>query len=208
MSGLFRGFTRESAAAVNLARAGEVARAGSPSGSSTRRLLHYSTIEYLYEAAYLRLFVRWESFLEASFYRYMCGYECSQGQQTLVQPASYRPSIAAAESDVLGTRSYILWHNPTYVVKRSQKYFVNGRHELVINSVLSLLEHYANIRHRIAHGQSDARTKFDAATMHLAARHYHGSRPGRFLRDQHPSGVRQLERIATDLVALAKQIVP
>lgn len=213
MGNLVGRFKEVSHAAIELARAGELARATSPPGSSIRKNLHYKRLEYLYESAYLRVFVAWEDFLAQTFYRYMCGHFCSIGQMLLATPtASYCGSIASAETTILGGHHYMLWHNPSTVIKRSKSYFRNGLHEIVINSDLSLLDACAHIRHRIAHGQDDARTKFDVATRQLAGRCYRGSRPGSFLRDTKSPALGHaknwLERLSTDLCALAAQIAP
>jgi hypothetical protein len=81
----------------------------------------------------------------------------------------------------------------------------------VCQSNLARLEAFAAIRHRIAHGQDDAKTKFDAATMLLAGKRYYGSRPGSFLREFDASltpSRRWIEIISNELVGLISQIVP
>jgi hypothetical protein len=103
---------------------------------------------------------------------------------------------------------YRLWHNPTQIIARCHGFIVNGYHETVVSSNLARLNHFAAIRHRIAHAQSHARAQFDHATMNLAAKRYKGGRPGKFLRDWESPSRRWLEGIADELKHLANQITP
>lgn len=202
-------FCQRTSSALALAEIGEVARYEAPRGSRTRLGLHPTRLESLYEMAFLRVFVGWEAHLEQAFLRFLCGYASHRGLAQLVPGRVYEPSLAAAERTVLGAKSYVLWHSPARVAARSQRYFKSSPVEAVVLSNAARLEALAAIRHRIAHAQTDARTKFDAATMSLAGRRYAGSRPGSFLRDWDRSTVphlRWLERLANELAALAVQV--
>jgi hypothetical protein len=196
--------------ATALANAGELARAELKSGSAAYRELHIARLELLYELALLRMFVQWEVFLEASFLRYLCGYVSRRGSANLRTGVNYALTLSSAELTMLGGQSYVLWHDPNRIVMRAQRFFVNAPHEIVIASQTARLLSFAAIRHRIAHGQNDAKQKFDAATLQLAGRRYRGSRPGRFLRDWDNAATpprRWLETIAADFIGLAGQIV-
>lgn len=201
-------------AATEIVTAGEIAHAsGSP---AIRREWTIARLEALHELAYVRVFAAWESFLEAVFFRYLCGYASSVGQETLVS-GRYFPSIAAAEQDVLGPRrTYLLWHSPQQVIDRCQKYIRSGspaypaRQETVIASSVARLDALAATRHRIVHEQTDARNKFDNATLLFVGRTYPASRPGRFLREWNHSTMprqRWLETTISELTALASQMV-
>src|SRR5215217_1138043 len=63
------------ATAVGIAQAGELVRAGARPGTTAYTELRPARLEALYEMAYLRIFVEWESFLEETFLRLMCSYE-------------------------------------------------------------------------------------------------------------------------------------
>lgn len=191
--------------AVDLALAGEQARVHLPpmSGGSGFRV---ARLEYLYELSYLRMFVAWESFLEQTFYRYMCGSVSARfGQQTMVAGRYFR-STAAAEAAVLAGQAYKLWHNPGHVAGRVAGFVVNGQHERLMSSASVRIGHMASLRHRIAHDQKDGAVKCDAATMFFAGRRYPAARPGRFLRDWDAPGRRQLERMKDELIGLSRQI--
>src|SRR4029077_1888067 len=109
--------------AIAIVRAVEVSR---PSGGvSIRKEWSAVRLEALYELAYLRVFAAWEMCLEAVFYRSLCGFASAAGKETLVS-GRYYSTLAAAESAVLGNRSYVLWHNPQHVIDRCQKFIRSG----------------------------------------------------------------------------------
>jgi len=197
-------------AAVAIARAGENARLALPVGSTAWRELHIPRIELLYELAYLRVFVEWELFLEQVLVRLLCGYRTAAGAPLLKPGSAFVKTLAAAEASLLGNRQYLLWHDPAKALARAGTRLSNSSFQTVVGSNTARLEHFAAIRHRIAHGQEDARAKLDAATMQLTARRYPGSRAGKFLRDWDSTvtpRVRWLESIANELSGLAAQIV-
>jgi hypothetical protein len=188
---------------LELAEAGELAAL-----SSARAEWHIARVEYLYELAFLRLFVEWEIFLEQTFLRYLCGYRSIHG---LYAPTSgsYCTSITAAQGLIFGRNGFALWHSPITVINRSRRNLTLCAHEVVIASNTARLENFAAVRHRVAHGQDEAKQKFNSATMALCGRRYRGGRPGRFLRDWDRSVTpnrRWLDTIGQELVGLARQI--
>lgn len=194
--------------AIALGRAGDLVAATNRTGSQLRKEWPVGRLEFLYELAYLRIFVEWERFLEDTFLRYLCGYVSVRGQCRPAAGQAFR-NLGLAEAAMLGGRPFALWHDPVRVVTRSQRFFNNGFHEIVISSHSSRLEHLSAIRHRIVHDQFDARQKFDAAAMNLVGRRYLASRPGRLLRDWDPTAIpprRWLETFGAELIALANQI--
>lgn len=174
-----------------------------------------SLLEALYELAYLRSFAAWEMCLEAVFYRSLCGYASAAGQETLVR-GPYYSTLSSAEAAILRPgHTYALWHNPHHVIARCHGFIRSGAgcpslQESTLSSNVSRLEHLAHVRHRIVHEQSDARRKFDLATINLAARTYPTSRPGKFLRDWDTSTSPQrrwLEVMVAELTNLVGQMV-
>lgn len=195
---------RQAQLAIGIVRAGEIARR--TGGPVLRREWTLSKLEALYELAFLRLFVAWEVCLEDVFYRTLCGYASSTGQETLVV-GTYYPSLAVAQAAVLPeTRRYLLWSDPATVIRRCRQHIASGRQETTIASHQARLAHFASVRHRIVHGQEHARHNFNLATLAIAGRTYLASSPGRFLRDRH-AGVSYLETILSELHGLAGQIV-
>jgi hypothetical protein len=209
MQNLVRTFEYEAKQGVLLSEAGEQARILL---GAHHAILHFSKLSYLYEMAFLRIFITWEMFLENAFVRYLCGFQSSTGRVVITAAAGgYSRTIREATLKLLAGQDYVLWYNPQKVIQRSQRFFNGGPHEIVIASAISTLTHMANIRHRIAHSQEDARTKFDQATLHFNGQRYRGSRPGYFLRDWDSSRIppcRWLESLSEQLVSLAAQVVP
>src|SRR5215471_14980711 len=102
-------------AAIEIVKAGEIAHvSGTP---AIRKSWSIARLEALHELAYLRVFAGWESFLESVFYRTLCGYASSAGQETLVKGSHFR-KLRVAEAALLGTKKYLLWHSPHKVIKR------------------------------------------------------------------------------------------
>jgi hypothetical protein len=204
-------FGQEVKSAIDLTKAGERIRIVSGYGSELYKEWSPLRLEALYELAYLRSFVAWEWFLEATFLRYLCGFASpTHGQATMVSGRPFHRNIQAAETAVLAGQQFMLWHGPQKVVNRCAAHVLNGRHEQVINSRITRIQHFADIRHRVAHDRQDVRNKFDAATMALATRRYPGSRVGSFLRDWVPGSsprLRWLDHITAELASLAAQIV-
>jgi hypothetical protein len=202
-------FRERVSTAIRLAEIGEIAKAEAQVGSETRRHFHYTRLELLYEMAYLRIFVSWEAFLEQAFLRYLCGYKSKIGMATPATGQSFATTLASAEAAVLGGKAYRLWHNPNEVVKRASKFFGSSPIQSVVLSNTARLEQFAAVRHRITHSQTDARNKFDAATMTIAGKRYAGARAGSFLRDVDPntaSNLRWVELLGLELQGLAAQI--
>lgn len=198
--------------ARGIANAGELSlRSRSPAA----REWTPTRLEALYELAYVRLFSSWEAILEATLCRSLCGYASRAGQEVLLA-GRYFPSLLAAETAILGGGAYVLWHNPTRVINKCRSFIDTrsprslGLQENVIVANQARLTHLASIRHRAVHDQSDARNKFDAATLAIAGRTYPGSRPGKFLRDMDRTTVppRQwIETLTEDVIHYVAQMV-
>jgi hypothetical protein len=212
MPALATQFVAAAGTAAELAAAGERIRLEANAGSPTRKELRPARIQLLYEMAYLRLFAEWESMLEETFIRLMCGYESNGYLPTIVgerEPFRY-PSEARAA--LYGTRDYLLWHNPATVLQRCQQWFLGGVHSEVIGSQAARLGWFAAVRHRIAHGSTHVKEQMDLATVQLAGRRYPGAASGCFLRDwMQPNPFVQepwLSVITGELQALARQLAP
>jgi hypothetical protein len=202
-------FAQQVDKALLIAEIGERIRISSPRGSIAWRELHPARLEVLYEMAYLRIFMLWESYLEESFLRYLCGYSTTVGLASLINPP--QKTLAAARTAMLGGRPFVSWSQPTSVEALCRRFINNGLHELVVKSNRARLEWFTCVRNRVAHGSTHSKSQFDIATMGLLGRRYPGASPGRFLRDW-VFGVSPVERwiqsIATEFKNLAAQIVP
>src|SRR4051794_31969902 len=90
----FQGAVRS---ALGIAEAGEIIRALSSRHSRPYRELALSRLEALHEMAYLRIFLEWENFLEASFLRMMCGYDSPLYSPEFTAGKSSQKSLADAQ---------------------------------------------------------------------------------------------------------------
>lgn len=201
-------FTTNSRASLDLATAVEFAKAHAPRGSPSAMQLTDTRIQVVYEAAYLRVFVQWETLLEEATLRYMCGYVSPL--YVPIFPAGQVRSTSLADAAIALFRGapFVLWHDPQRNVARVAQKLDASPVETVSNTAQAWLESAANVRHRIAHGSADAKRKFDQATMNLAGRRFPGASPGRFLRSRAGNGRRWLEEITLGLQGLAAQIAP
>ena len=202
-------FAKDVDLALTLAQVGEIILAAAGKRSVAWRELRPARLEALYEAAYLRIFISWELFLEESFVRCLCGYASAAGPASLRQQACR--TINDGRSAVLSGHPFVSWADPLKVEQRSQAFIQNGLHELVVRASIARLQAFAAIRHRIAHGSAHARRQFDIATMRLAGRRYRGASPGRFLRDWNHQAVppdRWIQTVGGELKNLALQILP
>ena len=171
----------------------------------------YNKRLHVYEAAYLLTFSSWENMLEQGFFRFLCGYSNAAGVPTKTVTWTRPKTVAAANTLLLGHRSYLMWHNPTDVINRSRRYFTGGPHETVLNSALADISDFAAIRHFVAHRNEDTGIKFQAAATRLSGAPVPGGRAGRLLRSQTVDTVTGLqvtwlERISADLGRYASQI--
>ena len=173
--------------ATEIVQAGEIAQAKGVDEWTAKR------IEFLYELAYLRVFVAWESLLEDIFLRTLCGYASrAAGREPLIC-GRHHQTLMAAETALLAGQRYVLWENSWKIINRCTGHIgtaaspgnqrVPGLQERIIASNSTRLDAFASIRHRIVHDQEDGRQKVDIATRLFAGRTYPASRPGKFLRD-------------------------
>ena len=194
---------------LDTAHAGDIILARTFKDRSLAREWNLNKTELLYELAFLKLFIEWEKFLEETFLRYLCGYVSTKGQQAIMAGSYYR-TLSEAETAMLAGQKYVMWYDPNKVIARAMGFLRGSTHERVLASNSSRLSGLAAIRHRIAHGQADARSRFDQASRMFAGKRYKGSRPGRFLRDRAgigPRPQRWLDLFANELLGLASQIV-
>jgi len=202
-------FTQRVREALSLVEGAELARNQAEPGTPVRRAFHAYRLEFLYEIAFLRVFTAWETFLEETFYRYLCGCFCRGVQAPLAAAQYYSTNLADAESRVLGGGQFVLWHNPAKVIQRSARFFKLGPHEAVVGSYQTQLDYLASIRHRIAHEHMNAKVNFNNASVQLSGRRYRGARAGSFLRDFNTTKTpveRWLVTLSTDLASVAGQL--
>jgi hypothetical protein len=205
--------------ALGLVRDAEEMYLGTPAGASIAYTpLHYSRIEYLYELAFIRIFIEWEVFLEETVLRCLVGVPTKRGKPTL-KATKWLPSgkkfyktLEDAKGAIFTDKykaGYILWGNVDTALTVLGIHFNSIRHAQVLTASKRRLRHFCTVRNRIAHGTSNQKLKFNDATRALARKEYKGAKPGRFLRDWHKrtSGeIRWVHSIAKFLKSLARSI--
>lgn len=164
-------------------------------------------VEMTYELLFLKMFLLWEKFQQDVFIRLLMGFESNGGVETRKHGIAAPRSLADAEALVLSGRKYKLWHDPVQVISRCDSYFepADSHFRAVIGANQAALQNAAAVRHQIAHAQSHARSEFDAATMTMAGRRFHGH-AGRFLRTDKSPGQKWIAALSTEFSDIAHQI--
>jgi len=165
------------ASLVNAAR-GLVTTSGRP--------VHVRDLEEIAGLAVLKLTLAWESFLEDSFLRYLCGApSCVGGAPTLL--GARQPTLKAAYALLLGTQKYLGW-SPTASVTRASLHFAAGEpYRSAIGGAAADLRQINAIRNRIAHRSPFSVSEFQAVVVAELGSVPRGMTPGRFLLGTLPS---------------------
>ncbi len=125
--------------------------------------------QFISEAAFLRIFIAWEKFLETSFIDYLLGEPSTAG--IIVNRYATPTSAEHAHKMIIGTQKYVDWSNPQIVRRLSMLYFEPTN---PINSTVSSAESdlfdLKTIRNSAAHVSSTTSSELDAlATRKLGA---------------------------------------
>lgn len=197
---LRNGFERQCEGAVALAD--QVEEALTPQGG---RLPPFQRT-LVFETAFLRVMLGWESFLEDIFLHYLCGRTGINGASftTLVTPRS----IDAARDVIVGDQEYVEWSTRDTIKKRTEKWLGTSTVFLAGLDRVPDLKQMHRVRNRIAHSSSKAKADFALARIELVPGHdvFYGFGAGMVLRHVRGNGqrnldrfVRQLENAATDI---------
>jgi len=175
-----------------------------PLHSNIRRQVAGPQLSALYEMAYLSLFGHWENFIEECLIRMLVG-QGSPSYRPVVARGPRARTLADARNRVLDGRRFQLWYDPVKSANRVGGHVGGSPLQNVLLTSQGQIEHYAAVRHAIAHRSADAQTMFTAASMALAGVAH--TSPGEFLRSQNHTDslnpVRWIRVISTDLRRLA-----
>jgi hypothetical protein len=175
-----------------------------PPRSDVRRQIGEAQLGALYEMAYLSIFGHWENFVEGCLVRMIAGQGSGTYSPQLVAPPKAR-TLTAARQRVLGNSRYLLWYDPQTCVTRITLHVTGSPLETAIVTAQTSLEHYAAVRHAIAHRTRDSLQRF--ATVATSLSGVSAKAPGDFLRRQDHTDplnpVRWIRRISTDLRSIA-----
>lgn len=124
-------------------------------------------------AAFLNMFIAWETFLEAAFAAYMTGEATMTGRLPVryVSP----PNTNVAKAMVIGTQRYFDYGNHANVKKVARMFFQNGDpFEPHISALIGDLADLRTMRNSSAHVTSTTQTALES----LAVRLFGAPRPG------------------------------
>ena len=129
-------------------------------------IFHKPFRDFVTEAAVVKIYITWESFLEECFIIYsMCEPSCSG---MLYVRYSTPLNSDHARSIALGTRDFVEWGSPDIVIRLCKLYFDNGEpFKSVLSGIYSDLLNLKNIRKAAAHLSSTTRKKLDAVAAAL-----------------------------------------
>lgn len=135
-------------------------------------------LQQVSELAFLRVYLAWESFLEESFTRFMCGATSASGSR----PHSYaKPKdIEHARRLLIGPKlRYADWTEPTTVIERAKLIFKDGKPFVTpVMAIMVELNDMKTTRNYIAHRSVQARKTFATLIQNrfgVAHRHSAGS---------------------------------
>ncbi len=107
------------------------------------------------------MFVAWESFIEASFTKFLCGEPSTTGLQ-IVCCATPR-DLEHAQKMVIGVMKYVDWSHPEVIRKLAAIYFEDGHpFSTLISAIQSDLFDLRTIRNAAAHITSTTTHQLDA----------------------------------------------
>lgn len=114
--------------------------------------------EFLVSSAFLKMFIKWEEFLESVFLQYLLGEPSISGDKIVC--FALPNDIEHAYKLILGTQRYIDWSNPDIVLRLSKIFFDNGDpFNTAISSIKNDLIDLKNIRNSAAHKSNTTQTK-------------------------------------------------
>lgn len=120
----------------------------------------FSERELVSEACFLKLFITFEEFLEASFLHYLTG----KMSTARWRPAKYaKPSSPEhAHPMVLGTQPYVDWSTPDKVLVFAKIYFLDGEpYTTAIAGAKGHLDRMKTVRNSTAHLSKTTRIKLN-----------------------------------------------
>jgi hypothetical protein len=138
-------------------------------------------VEELAGLAMLRALLGWETLVQDSFVRYLCGARTASGYQPVLVGARQR-SIATATTMLLHGNNYITW-SVNNTLQRANVHFARGGepYATAIGSVRGVLNEMVAVRNRIAHASDHAAAEFAAVVRGRIGFMPTGMTPGRFL---------------------------
>ncbi|MEA3065943.1 MAG: hypothetical protein QOJ27_2395, partial [Sphingomonadales bacterium] len=144
------------------------------------RSIHVRDLEEVAGLGLLKLTLAWESFLEDSFLRYLCGApSCAGVGPTLLVPKE--PTLRTAYSSLLGGQKYLGWQSATTLARANKCFAAGAPYASAIGGATTDLKQISAVRNRIAHRSPFSVTEFQAVVVAELGSVPRGMTPGRFL---------------------------
>lgn len=159
---------------------------------------------------FLRLHMAWETFLEDSFARYLCGAKSESGKLPVILGGIKADSINAALKSLLGTQTYLSWNYDRSQFRARQHFDKGVPFDFPLKAGASTIKAMEIIRNRIAHRSTASRESLRKIVIQWLTFLEPGITPGRLLLKTSVIGARTItnfEDIALKLVIIAKAIV-
>jgi hypothetical protein len=195
-------FDQSLSRAANLLANSKAVRA--PSGAP----MHVRDIEEIAALSLLRLSLSWESYVEETFLRYICGAASMQS----VRPALNLPrcaSLSAAFTTLLAGRGrYLNWTVNDTTTRANQWFVAGGPYLNPISAASSALGEMQTVRNRMAHRSDFSKANFTSVVRTHFGYVPRGITPGRFLLMVTPTSgtVTVIEHYSLVLAATAQLI--
>lgn len=142
--------------------------------------------EFVITSAFLKMFIYWESFIEASFSKYLTGEPSTDGTEVTccISPNDREHALKI----LIGTQKYVDWANHEIVRRLANLYLENGD-PLASNiaSISSELSDLKTIRNAAAHLSSTTRHQLDALSSRVLKRSITNTDVATFIMELHPS---------------------
>lgn len=139
------------------------------------------------QAAFLGIYVAWETFLERSLIDYTLGVTAISGRQI----PKYVTPIDGVHSNriLIGTQKYVDWSNPDIVTRLAGLYLANGEpFNTYLKSIQAVLFDLKTIRNACAHLSTSTSTQLDAVASRMLSRPISGISVTDFLTAIDPNG--------------------
>lgn len=178
-------------------------------GAVRARGVPFFRLEQIAELSYLRTFLAWETFLEDSFARFLCGAKSGSGFRPVryASPANIAHAHRLVRMGPQRVARYGDWGSRDFVLTRANLLFKDGKpYAPPLQAAGRDVDDMRIIRNRVAHRSEYARSKFDDFVLRRLGvpRRLH---PGRFLlmRD-HVSNQTYLDFFSDRIILVADQI--
>lgn len=179
-----------------------------------RPLLVTTQIEWVYEAATLKMIVASEQFFELTLGLYVLGHKSPTGFRPR-RLAVVNSSLSAMLGVLRGDQPFVGWNEPSAVIKRAERWLRNGDpYQNTLSAASQLLSYLKKMRDVIAHESDNALEKYEKATRRLYGALPRRVSPGAQLIQPVPAGLANLagaslfQASADAYRVVAKGIVP